>query len=86
MPLIKFAIDKAKAANSTYLVAGNRVRLADVDNDSIAEKLFNAKVSGVTLVQIEADEPAALPVAEPEPLVLPAAEPVAVAKTTTAKK
>jgi hypothetical protein len=50
MSLIKFAIDKSIAQNKTYLVGGNRVRLADVDNDSIAEKLFNAKVKGVSQV------------------------------------
>ena len=86
MPLIKFSIDKSEAGNSTYLVAGNRVRLADVDNDLVAEKLFNAKVPGVSLVQIPVVEPGDLKVAEPEQFVLPAAEPVAATKSATAKK
>jgi hypothetical protein len=86
MPLIKFAIDKAKAENKTYLVAGNRVRLADVDNDSVAEKLFNAKVPGVSQVKIQAEELAVLPETEAEPILLSAAEPVAVAKPAAAKR
>ena len=51
MALIKFVIDK-NFANKHYLVAGNRIRLADVDNDAVAEKLFNAKVKGVSLMEV----------------------------------
>jgi len=86
MPLIKFAIDKAKAANRTYLVAGNRVRLAEVDNDSVAEKLFNAKVPGVSQVPTAPEVLLVEPVAATEPAALPAPEPVAVTKSATAKK
>lgn len=52
MALIKFKIDKNIAENKHYLVAGNRVRMADIDSDSVAEKLFNANVKGVSLVEI----------------------------------
>ena len=86
MPLIKFAIDKATAGNRTYLVAGNRVRLVDVDSDSVAEKLFNAKVPGVSLVPTAPEVLLVEPVAETEPAALPAAEPVAVTKPATARK
>jgi uncharacterized protein YunC (DUF1805 family) len=51
MPLLKYAIDRNAAKGKYYLVAGNRVHLADVGTDSVAEKLFNAKVKGVSLLE-----------------------------------
>ena len=55
MPLTKFKIDQAIAANQYYLVGGNRVHLAEVDSDLVAEKLFKAGIAGVT--QIETAQP-----------------------------
>jgi len=70
MPLTKYKIDKEVAANQYYLVGGNRIHLAEVDGDLVAEKLFKAGIAGVS--QVEAAP--ASPVAEAEPAVLPEAE------------
>jgi hypothetical protein len=74
--LVKYNIDKNIAANKHYLVAGNRIRLADVDTDAVAEKLFNANVKGVSLAEVA------------QPILEVAVEPVTevVAKPAAPKK
>lgn len=74
MPLTKFKIDKEVANNQYYLVGGNRVHLAEVDSDLVAEKLFKAGIAGVSQIEI-------VPVAQAT------AEPISeLAETTTPKK
>jgi hypothetical protein len=76
MSLTKYKIDKAKATGQYYLVGGNRVHLAEVESDLVAEKLFKAGIPGVT--QIEAAQPVAeIPAETAEPAVETPAEPVA---------
>lgn len=71
MPLSKFKIDQAIAKNQYYLVGGNRVHLAEVDSDLVAEKLFKAGVAGVSQVEVVqpvADLPAEIPADTPTDL------------------
>lgn|GEM_PF-4446752 len=80
MPLTKYSINKEIAKGKYYLVAGNRVHLADVDNDSIAEKLFNAKVKGVSLAETIIETPVIEAAIVPEPLAETAEAPSIPAK------
>ena len=65
MPLTKYKIDKEKTKGQYFLVGGNRVHLAEVDSDLVAEKLFKAKIPGVSLLETVSPVP-----------VLPAESPV----------